>query len=157
MKALPKRGSMCMIGEEVLQAIRDIKAGRVFHVEVTQATEAQLKRGLSPADFAAMQDWEPSGAAKALPKVTAPKTLRKVLAAARDCRVNFGVKRFFGDDSHRNKAAGFIFSKACAVRPAVAAARTRAGHRRRYRVARRREAARSLRRTAPMRGRRVGR
>ncbi|MFC5580083.1 helix-turn-helix domain-containing protein [Rhodanobacter terrae] len=83
------------IGEEVLQAIRDINAGRVFHVEVTLATEAQLKRGLSPADFAAMpgvsvrtlQDWEqgrhePSGAAKALLEVTAPKTVRKVLAAA---------------------------------------------------------------------------
>lgn len=57
------------IGEEVLQAIRDLKAGRtgrVFHVEVTRATEARLKLGLSQADFAAMlgvsvrslQDWE---------------------------------------------------------------------------------------------------
>jgi putative transcriptional regulator len=71
----------------------------VFHVEVTQATEARLKRGLSQADFAAMlgvsvrtlQDWEqgrrePSGAANALLKVTvtapAPKTVRKVWAVA---------------------------------------------------------------------------
>jgi putative transcriptional regulator len=69
----------------------------VFHVEVTQATEARLKLGLSQDDFAAMlgvsartlQDWEqgrrePSGAAKALLKVAvaAPDTVRKVLAAA---------------------------------------------------------------------------
>ena len=71
----------------------------VFHVEVTQATAARLKLGLSQADFAAMlgvsvrtlQDWEqgrrePSGAAKALLKVTvaapAPKTVRKVWAVA---------------------------------------------------------------------------
>jgi putative transcriptional regulator len=97
---LIKRDSKRNIGEEVLQAIRDIKAGRtgrIFRVEVTQATEARLKLGLSQADFAAMlgvsvrtlQDWEqgrraPSGAAKALLKLTvaAPDTVRKVLAAA---------------------------------------------------------------------------
>jgi putative transcriptional regulator len=97
---LIKRDRKRNIGEEVLQAIRDIKAGRtgrVFRIEVTQATEARLKLGLSQADFAAMlgvsvrtlQDWEqgrrePSGAAKALLKVAvaAPKTVRKVLAAA---------------------------------------------------------------------------
>ena len=97
---LIKRDSKRNIGEEVLQAIRDIKAGRtgrIFRVEVTPATEARLKLGLSQADFAAMlgvsvrtlQDWEqgrrePSGAAKALLKVAvaAPKTVRKVLAAA---------------------------------------------------------------------------
>jgi putative transcriptional regulator len=88
------------IGAEVLEAIRDIKAGRtgrIFRVEVTQTTEARQKLGLSQADFAAMpgvsvrtlQDWEhgrrePSGAAKALLKVVvaAPKTVLKVLAAA---------------------------------------------------------------------------
>lgn len=97
---LIKRDRKRNIGEEVLQAIRDIKAGRtgrVFRIEGTQATEARLKLGLSQADFAAMlgvsvrtlQDWEqgrcePSGAAKALLKVAvaAPKTVRKVLAAA---------------------------------------------------------------------------
>lgn len=97
---LAKRDSKRNLGEELLQAVRDIKAGRtgrIFHVEVTQATEARQKLGLSQADFAAMlgvsvrtlQDWEqgrrePSGAAKALLKVTvaAPKTVRKVLAAA---------------------------------------------------------------------------
>ncbi len=71
--------------------------GRRFTVQVTQATEARIKLGLSQADFAAMigvsvctlQDWEqgrrePSGAAKALLKVAvaAPKIVRKVLATA---------------------------------------------------------------------------
>jgi putative transcriptional regulator len=99
-KEILARDAVRDIGAETLQAIRDIKAGktgRVFHAEVTQATEARLRLGLSQADFAAMlgvsvrtlQDWEqgrrePSGAAKALLKVTvaAPKTVRKVLAAA---------------------------------------------------------------------------
>lgn len=96
---LIKRDRGRNIGEEVLQAIREIKVGRGrrFTVHVSQATEARIKLGLSQADFAAMlgvsvrtlQDWEqgrrePSGAAKALLKVTvaAPKTVRKVLAAA---------------------------------------------------------------------------
>jgi putative transcriptional regulator len=86
-------------GEEVLQAIREIKAGggRRFIVQVSQATEARIKLGQSQADFAAilgvsvrtLQDWEqgrrePSGAAKALLKVAvaAPKVVGKVLAAA---------------------------------------------------------------------------
>lgn len=83
----------------MLKAIREIKAGggRRFTVQVTEATKARLKLGLSQVDFAAMlgvsartlQDWEqgrrePSGAAKALLKVAvaAPRTVRKVLAAA---------------------------------------------------------------------------
>lgn len=98
-KKILERDAKRDIGAEVLQAIREIKAGggRRFTVQVTEATEARLKLGLSQADFAAMlgvsvrtlQDWEqgrrePSGAAKALLKVTvaAPKTVRKVLAAA---------------------------------------------------------------------------
>jgi putative transcriptional regulator len=98
--ALIKRDRKRDIGGEVLQAIQDIKSGRtgrVLHVEVTQATQARLKLGFSQADFAKMlgvsvrtlQDWEqgrrePSGAAKALLKITvaAPRTVRKVLAAA---------------------------------------------------------------------------
>ena len=88
------------IGEELLQAVREIKAGktgRVFHVQVSEATEARLKLELSQAEFADMlgvsvrtlQDWEqgrrqPSGAAKALLKVAtvSPKTVRKALQAA---------------------------------------------------------------------------
>lgn len=94
---LIKRDSKRNIGEEDLQAIREIKAGggRRFTVQVSQATEARIKQGQSQANFAAMigvsvrtlQDWEqgrrePSGAAKALLKVAvaAPKTVRKVLA-----------------------------------------------------------------------------
>jgi putative transcriptional regulator len=97
---LAKRDSKRNLGEELLQAVRDIKAGRtgrVFHVEVTQATEARLKLGMSQKEFAAMlgvsartlQDWEqgrrqPSGTAKALLMVAAasPQVVRKVLLAA---------------------------------------------------------------------------
>lgn len=97
---LIERDSKRNIGEEVLQAIRDIKAGktgRVFHVAVTEATEARSKLGMSQPEFANMlgvsvrtlQDWEqgrrqPSGAAKALLKVAAasPGVVRKALKAA---------------------------------------------------------------------------
>ena len=96
---LSQRDSKRNIGEEVLQGIRDIKTGktgRVFRVEVTQATEARIKLELSLSEFAEMlgvsvrtlQDWEqgrrePSGAAKTLLKVAveAPKKVRKALAA----------------------------------------------------------------------------
>jgi putative transcriptional regulator len=77
---------------------RTIRAtGACSGARVTQATEARLKLGLLQADFAAMlgvsvrtlQDWEqgrrkPSGAAKALLKVTAaaPEMVRKVFAFA---------------------------------------------------------------------------
>lgn len=88
------------IGEEVLQAVREIKAGktgRIFRVETTEAADARFKLGLSQADFAnllgvsvrTLQDWEqgrrqPSGAAKTLLKITAaaPNAVRKVLRAA---------------------------------------------------------------------------
>lgn len=65
------------IGVEVLEAIREIKAGggRRYAVQVSQASEARIKLGLSQAEFAQMlgvsvrtlQDWEqgrrqPSGA-----------------------------------------------------------------------------------------------
>jgi putative transcriptional regulator len=88
------------IGEELLQAVREIKAGktgRVFKVEVTEATEARLKLGMSQPEFAEMlgvsvrtlQDWEqgrrqPSGAAKTLLRVAAkaPKAVRAALRAA---------------------------------------------------------------------------
>lgn len=97
---LARRDGKRNIGDEVLQAIRDLKAGRTgraFHVEVSQATEARLKLGMSQSEFAAMlgvsartlQDWEqgrrqPSGAAKALLKVAtaSPDVVRKALQAA---------------------------------------------------------------------------
>jgi putative transcriptional regulator len=55
-KEILKRDAKCDIGQEVLQAIREVKAGggRRFTVQVTEATEARLKLGLSQADFAAM-------------------------------------------------------------------------------------------------------
>lgn len=97
---LIERDAKRNVGEELLQAVREIKAGktgRVFNVEVTEAAEARTKLGLSQADFAGMlgvsvrtlQDWEqgrrePSGAAKALLKVAthAPKAVRAALRAA---------------------------------------------------------------------------
>ncbi|MEJ7746509.1 MAG: helix-turn-helix domain-containing protein [Luteimonas sp.] len=69
------------IGEELLQAVREIKTGggRRFTLKVSQTTEARLKLKLSQTEFAeilgvsvrTLQDWEqgrrqPSGAAKAL-------------------------------------------------------------------------------------------
>jgi putative transcriptional regulator len=87
------------IGAELLEAVREIKAGggRRFMLHVSQATEARLKLGMSQSAFAEMlgvsartlQDWEqgrrqPSGAAKALLKIAtvSPKVVRKALEAA---------------------------------------------------------------------------
>jgi putative transcriptional regulator len=98
-KEILKRDAKRDIGAEVLEAIREIKAGggRRFTVHVSQATEARLKLDMSQAEFAGMlgvsvrtlQDWEqgrrqPSGAAKALLKVAtlSPKIVRKALKAA---------------------------------------------------------------------------
>jgi putative transcriptional regulator len=87
------------IGEELLQAIRDVKAGRhgaKYKVEANDVVAARLKSGLSQAQFAAalkisartLQQWEqgrrqPSGAAETLIKIVArhPKVLREVIAA----------------------------------------------------------------------------
>lgn len=73
------------LGEQLLQSVREMKAGlrgRVHTPEVTSIVEARLNSGLSQASFAALmgvsvrtlQDWEqgrrePSGAAKTLIKV----------------------------------------------------------------------------------------
>lgn len=87
------------IGAEILEAVREIKAGggRRFTVQVTEATKARFKLGMSQPEFAEMlgvsvrtlQDWEqgrrqPSGAAKALLRVAAkaPKAVRAALRAA---------------------------------------------------------------------------
>lgn len=52
---LIKRDRGRNVGEEVLQAIRDIKAGRtgrIFRVEVSQATEDRQKSGRNKEDVA---------------------------------------------------------------------------------------------------------
>ncbi len=98
-KEILERDAKRDIGAELLEAIREIKAGggRRFTVRVSQATEARFKLGMSQTEFAKMlgvsartlQDWEqgrrqPSGAAKALLKVAtaSPKVVRKALKAA---------------------------------------------------------------------------
>ena len=73
------------LGEQLLQSVREMKAGlrgRVHNPEVSGVAEARLSSGLSQASFASLlgvsvrtlQDWEqgrrePSGAAKTLIKV----------------------------------------------------------------------------------------
>lgn len=86
------------IGDELLQAITDIKAGKhaaKYPVEANEIVEARLKCGLSQTQFAAalhisartLQQWEqgrrqPSGAAETLLKIVArhPEVLREVMA-----------------------------------------------------------------------------
>lgn len=86
------------IGQEILQGIRDIKAGRIGRRYTTESypiVRAREKSGLSQAKFAALlgvsirtiQDWEqgrrePNAAAKTLIKVAErhPSVLRKIAA-----------------------------------------------------------------------------
>lgn len=86
------------IGQEILQGIKDIKAGRIgrrFTKESFPIVRAREKSGLSQAKFAALlgvsvrtlQDWEqgrrePNAAAKTLIKVAElhPTVLRKIAA-----------------------------------------------------------------------------
>ena len=99
-KKLAARDRNRNIGEELLLAIRDVKAGKVgarFEIEPNEIVQTRLKCGLSQAQFAAalqisprtLQQWEqgrrqPSGAAETLLKIVArhPDVLRDVLAAA---------------------------------------------------------------------------
>lgn len=87
------------IGEELLQAIRDIKSGKYgakYSVEANDVVTARLKSGLSQTQFAAalqissrtLQQWEqgrrhPSGAAETLLKIVSrhPEVLREVAGA----------------------------------------------------------------------------
>jgi putative transcriptional regulator len=98
-KELLKRDANRNIGEELLQAVRDIKAGRVGRVstvEVSPLASARLKLGLSQSEFAKMlgvslrtlQEWEqgrrkPSGAAKSLITIAIkkPEVIKELLAA----------------------------------------------------------------------------
>jgi putative transcriptional regulator len=87
------------IGAELLQAVRDVKAGKVGKVNVVKisdAAQARQRLGLSQSQFAQMlgvsvrtcQDWEqgrrePSGAARTLLRVAAirPDAVHEALAA----------------------------------------------------------------------------
>ncbi|MGH8135471.1 MAG: helix-turn-helix domain-containing protein [Steroidobacteraceae bacterium] len=98
-KALLARDAKRNLGEELLQAIRDVKAGRYgakYRVEANDIVAARLRTGLSQGQFAAalnisprtLQQWEqgrrqPSGAAETLLKIVArhPEVLREVAAA----------------------------------------------------------------------------
>ena len=84
-KELMERDSKRDIGAEILQSVREMKAGkcgRVHRIETSSVAEARHKVGLSQAEFAqllgvskrTLQDWEqgrrePSGAAKSLIEV----------------------------------------------------------------------------------------
>jgi len=97
-KELLERDAKRNIGEELLAAIVDVKAGRqgaAYRVAPTEAAEARSQTGLSQPKFAALlgvsvrtlQEWEqgrrsPSGAARALLHIAAqrPDVFRDVLA-----------------------------------------------------------------------------
>ncbi|WP_194791083.1 helix-turn-helix domain-containing protein [Pseudomonas sp. UFMG81] len=96
-KELLQRDAKRNIGDELLQAIRDVKAGAygaVHQVELTEAAAARSKTGLSQPQFAellgvsvrTLQEWEqgrrtPSGAARSLLHIAAarPDVFREVL------------------------------------------------------------------------------
>lgn len=88
------------IGEELLQAVRDVKAGNYgakYQVDANEVVKTRLKCGLSQNQFAAalhistrtLQQWEqgrrhPSGAAETLLKIVArhPGVLKEVMAVS---------------------------------------------------------------------------
>ena len=98
-KQLSERDAKRDIGAELLQAVRDLKAGKgkvVAKVAVPPVVMARLKSGLSQSQFASLlgvsirtlQDWEqgrrqPSGAAQTLITIAEqrPKVLKQVLKA----------------------------------------------------------------------------
>ncbi|GAB6042379.1 helix-turn-helix domain-containing protein [Endothiovibrio diazotrophicus] len=95
-RSIEARDAERNIGDELLEAIRDIKAGNygaTHRVEPNDAVQARLACGLSQSQFAAalrisprtLQQWEqgrrhPSGAAETLLKIVArhPEVLREV-------------------------------------------------------------------------------
>ena len=98
-KELLARDANRNIGEELLQAVRDIKAGKVGRVstlEVSPIATARQKIGFSQSEFAkilgvslrTLQEWEqgrrnPSGAAKSLITIAIkkPELIKELLAA----------------------------------------------------------------------------
>lgn len=96
-KQLKERDAKRDIGAELLQAVRDMKAGKgkvVAKIEVPPVVMARMKSGLSQSQFASLlgvsvrtlQDWEqgrrqPSGAAQTLITIAEqqPKVLKQVL------------------------------------------------------------------------------
>ena len=99
-KSVSARDTDRNIGEELLQAIRDVKTGKYgakYEVVPNDIVQARIKCGLSQAQFAAalhisartLQQWEqgrrhPSGAAETLLKIVSrhPEVLRDVVAGA---------------------------------------------------------------------------
>ena len=99
-KDLLKRDIKRNIGEELLQAVRDIKAGkgRRLKVQVSPVASIRHKMGISQADFAkllgvsvrTLQDWEqgrrqPTGAARSLLTIATlhPKVLHQAFREMR--------------------------------------------------------------------------
>lgn len=88
-KQLKARDARRNIGAELLEAVRQVKAGQIARTHVvptTLAVEARARVGLSQAQFAeklgvskrTLQEWEqgrrqPSGAARALLKIAAKR------------------------------------------------------------------------------------
>ena len=99
-KDIEARDARRDIGEELLQAVREVKAGKYgasYQVEPNDIVRTRIRCGLSQAQFAAalhisprtLQQWEqgrrqPSGAAETLLKIVArhPEVLREVAAEA---------------------------------------------------------------------------
>ena len=97
-KTVSARDASRNIGDELLQAIRDVKSGKYgakYRVEANDVVKARLKSGLSQAQFAealhissrTLQQWEqgrlkPSGAARTLLRVAElhPEILRRIAA-----------------------------------------------------------------------------
>ena len=95
-KALRVRDSGRDIGAELLQAIREVKSGKIgarHEVTINDVVKARLGTGLSQSEFAAalrisprtLQQWEqgrrlPSGAAETLLRIVArhPEVLRDI-------------------------------------------------------------------------------
>ena len=97
-KELRKRDAKRDIGNDLLRAVREMKAGKVartHRIAVSEVTEARTRSGFSQPQFAALlgvsartlQEWEqgrrkPSGAAQTLLAIAArhPEILKDVLA-----------------------------------------------------------------------------